>query len=61
MTAKLKIVLLRRLIDDRDELIRLKINAILRGASSATDCPEVVAAEKKWQRRYDRLVKAIEE
>ena len=34
--------LLDELLDDRDDLARLKINAILRGETDIDDCPECV-------------------
>lgn len=59
MTTKAKVALLRKLIDERDELTRLKFNAILRGETQIDECPECLRAQARWERLYERFVEAI--
>jgi hypothetical protein len=61
MTTKAKLALLKKLIDERDELVRLEFNAILRGETQITDCPECLRAQSRWERLYERFVQAISE
>jgi hypothetical protein len=59
MTTKAKLALLKKLIDERDELVRLRCNAILRGEIHIADSPECVTAQARWERLYEKFVEAI--
>jgi hypothetical protein len=61
VTEKAKLTLLKKLIDERDELVRLEFNAILRGETQIADCPECLRAQSRWERLYEKFVKAISE
>jgi hypothetical protein len=51
--------LLDELLDERDELARLKINAILRGETDIANCPECVEQKKKCDELYRRVVEGL--
>jgi hypothetical protein len=51
--------LLDELLSERDELTRLKFNAILRGETDIADCPECVEQKKKCDELYRRVVEGL--